>query len=571
MWVSKGGQYKSRGNVITFAQDLNNLCMSLPRLPEQLDVLIIRKPGTRDPSTYKDFRVRKSKVLRLLRFLKEHNPYYSHIVIRPPGDVDLPEDGDILDRLPQVVCPTEPGELPVPEPLDAVNDSLDVTADALGITFTPDELAQEQNLFVPGVAPGPSELDAVCIAMRDRSLNKTIGPLPWPSTGPPLSEYSTEGLFSMAFPTLFPTGDADFTQPRRKKLDLHEWVKHLIRYRDSRFATHPRFRFFALNLIFRHRAMQQGRFLFSRSIGNRAMTVGQLKEALAADDGPLLASKIVRCLKSVRATRPYWFMEGAKLKDMITQIGTPTLFYTLSMADLSWPDLHRLMPDDPFRPGLTDAQSFQIRMRNVTNNPHIVSAYLSTRHHHLRDTILQHLDVEGGCAITDFWFRVEWQARGSGMCSRSSETSNFVHRRDAGHIHGFLWLENAIPVDDMDWTNPDDLERINQYFSRIITASNPDPFRPRPPQDCLLEDHVTPEAREGWNFEEDHCNLCNRSQKHGTIVKGQRRCKTPHNAISAAVVGSISRTLCCLNLLHTSRTLTAKLGNGSHLLAMIHG
>ena len=72
-----------------------------------------------------------------------------------------------------------------------------------------------------------------------------------------------------------------------------------------------------------------------------------------------------------------------------------TLFYTLSMADMSWPDLHRLMPEDPFQPGLTDADSFQIRMWNVTKNPHIVAAYLSTRHQHLRETILQHLDIAG--------------------------------------------------------------------------------------------------------------------------------------------------------------------------------
>jgi hypothetical protein len=73
------------------------------------------------------------------------------------------------------------------------------------------------------------------------------------------------------------------------------------------------------------------------------MTVGQLKDALRGQDGLELASKIVRCLKSVRGTRPYWFMEGEKLQDMIEQLGTPTLFYKLSMADLYWPDLHRLM------------------------------------------------------------------------------------------------------------------------------------------------------------------------------------------------------------------------------------
>ena len=183
MWVSKGGQYKTHGNVITFAQDLNNLCKSLPRLPEELDVLIIQKPGARDPSTYKDFRVRKSKVLRLLRFLKEHNPYYSHIVIRPAEDIDLPDDGNILDRLPHVMSATAESDPPIPGPSGSANDSVDAIADDGEITFVPDELAQEQNMFVPGIAPGPSEMDAICIGMRDRSLDgSAIGPLPWPAT-----------------------------------------------------------------------------------------------------------------------------------------------------------------------------------------------------------------------------------------------------------------------------------------------------------------------------------------------------------------------------------------------------
>ena len=80
MWVSKGGQYKTRGNVITFSQDIMQLCMALPRLPEQLDVLVVRKPATRNPLTYQDFRIRKHKVLAFLHFLK-HNPYYSFVIV----------------------------------------------------------------------------------------------------------------------------------------------------------------------------------------------------------------------------------------------------------------------------------------------------------------------------------------------------------------------------------------------------------------------------------------------------------------------------------------------------------
>ena len=81
-------------------------------------------------------------------------------------------------------------------------------------------------------------------------------------------------------------------------------------------------------------------------------------------------------------------MEGGKLCDMIAQIGMPTFFYTLFMADMSWPDLHDLMPKDPSAPGLSASQASQVRYRNLTGNPHIVASYLMRKHHLLMDTVL---------------------------------------------------------------------------------------------------------------------------------------------------------------------------------------
>lgn len=407
MWVSKGGQYKTRGNVISFSQDVSELYSTLPRLPEELDVLVVRKPDARNPSSYKDFRVRKRKVLDLLRFLKQHNPYYARVTVRSYTDVDLPEDGDILDRLPNVSAPNT-----------SYNSTDFASDDPEEDCFEPDELAQEQSSFVPSPLPGPTEVDTIRAKMHSEGLVGSAchdQPIAWPTLGDPLSEFTTDGLFTKAFPVLFPLGKADFSLPRRKSLALYEWVKHLLRYRDPRFARHPRFRFFALNLIFRHRAMGRGKFLFSRDIGTRDMTVGQLRHALSQDSGHVLASKIVRCLQTVRGTRLYWHMEGAKLRDMVEQIGPPTLFYTLSMADLSWPDLHRLMPKDPFQEGLLPGESYRIRCHNLANNPHIVASYLSVKHQHLRETVFQHLCVSSPAPLADFWYRVEWQARGSGM------------------------------------------------------------------------------------------------------------------------------------------------------------
>jgi hypothetical protein len=231
MWVAKGGQYKSRGNVITFSQDIGPLCTSLPRMPKDLDILVVRKDGARDPGTYKDFRVRKNKVFSFLRYLKEHNRFYADITILPPEEVNLPEDAIVLDQLP--VIPPRSHSVDENSPEEKRASDVDDTE----MLYTPDELIQEQNLFVPTVPPGRSELEAIHNGIQHAGLTGSDEhPLPWPATGPPLSEYTTEGLWTMAFPTLFPSGAADYLHPRKHRLLLHEWVKHLIRYRDARFA-----------------------------------------------------------------------------------------------------------------------------------------------------------------------------------------------------------------------------------------------------------------------------------------------------------------------------------------------
>jgi hypothetical protein len=47
---------------------------------------------------------------------------------------------------------------------------------------------------------------------------------------------------------------------------------------------------------------------------------------------------------TVRGTRSYWTKCRTKLTDMITQLGFPMLFFTLSATDTKWHDLHNVMP-----------------------------------------------------------------------------------------------------------------------------------------------------------------------------------------------------------------------------------
>ena len=80
--------------------------------------------------------------------------------------------------------------------------------------------------------------------------------LPYPTTSTlPINEFTHEGFIARAFPTLFPFGRADLNQEREKKVTIVEYFQFLMQYRDRRFVTDPRFRFFAQNMIMRHQTI----------------------------------------------------------------------------------------------------------------------------------------------------------------------------------------------------------------------------------------------------------------------------------------------------------------------------
>ena len=54
--------------------------------------------------------------------------------------------------------------------------------------------------------------------------------------------------------------------------------------------------------------------------------------------------------------------------------------------------------------------------------------------------------------------RYEWEHRGS------------------THIHGFIWLENAPIVDNLDWEDAPAVAATKTYFDNFLTAWNPCPL-----------------------------------------------------------------------------------------------
>lgn len=161
--------------------------------------------------------------------------------------------------------------------------------------------------------------------------------------------YSQQGrgqrVFSLAFPTLFPFGEADWALPRlrSKKLKFYDWVQHLMRYHDGRFACHDRFRYAVFNIWLRELSSARSRWVVNKHHGV-PVTVEQLLENI--DNGSMhFLNSVVRCAGSIKGTRPFWKRRSRELSAFIDWLGKPTVLFTFSAADTQWESLQRHMPD----------------------------------------------------------------------------------------------------------------------------------------------------------------------------------------------------------------------------------
>ncbi|KAI5699514.1 hypothetical protein M8J75_004058 [Diaphorina citri] len=257
----------------------------------------------------------------------------------------------------------------------------------------------------------------------ENALGDDPAQIPWPEiSAEPINEFTSASYIAIAFPTLFPTGAADLRSPRRVKVSPSEYFQHLMKYKDGRFSKILRFRFFAMNSMSRWSTLQNGKICIQRNSDLSDLTADELRERFRADPG--LARRLMCYNSSVRGTNSYWRPRCGELLDMVQQLGAPTLFFTLSVADLHWPELYKLLDPE------TDFMSLD---RNTASRK---KSYTSQRESY--DFSRQGLLVS-----------------------------------NCPHIHGVLWLENAPDVSNLDNADEESLRDMEQYFGNIITTMNP--------------------------------------------------------------------------------------------------
>lgn len=272
-----------------------------------------------------------------------------------------------------------------------------------------------------------------------------------------VNDYNTSGLLSMAFPTLFPYGVGDVTnRDRHFPITECQAAKHYINYCVNLktahesvgvpyspqptassadqdwyypFASHDRFIHFIQNMNERHMAQGQRSYYLSSNPKFSELTEEDLERII--DENGQELSDLIGSMQSFNAningSPQYLFKKRLLLEAMIDQLGMPTMWFTLSMADNHWHDLHKVLhrnekgAEIPFPNFNSHEEEASWKRKVVRENLHIVDEYFMQRVRSLFDCFFKLHGLE----LEWHWLRVEYQGRG------------------APHIHGCLRMKHA--------------------------------------------------------------------------------------------------------------------------------
>ena len=192
VYVKPGGQRGYSGHCINLTQRVSELAQSLPRCPSTVPVIVVTMKGK--GHVMKDVTVRKQKVEQALQWLINHNPHYNNVSI----------DSRVLNALPSNGVPLNI------QTIETVDDPDAIDSDDLDPIATEDEVYNcetQTHSFLPQSKNDILESDAI----KNSSTGNKID---WPTIeDQPFNEYTTPFLATLAFPTLFPDGKGDPTNP----------------------------------------------------------------------------------------------------------------------------------------------------------------------------------------------------------------------------------------------------------------------------------------------------------------------------------------------------------------------
>ena len=167
-----------------------------------MDILIVTRHSN-DHKAY-DFIVSRHHVLAASKYKLANDLYYKNVCIDNNALASLPAiPTDVSSSLHHSNTTETTVHLSLEPPHELTEDSANPSVN-------------QTSPFVPIIPNKNTEIQEICHYLHAYN-HQSETTIEWPKIGlSPINEYNTEGLLSMAFPTLFPMGAAMPNQPRMK-------------------------------------------------------------------------------------------------------------------------------------------------------------------------------------------------------------------------------------------------------------------------------------------------------------------------------------------------------------------
>ena len=264
----------------------------------------------------------------------------------------------------------------------------------------------------------------------------------------PISVFLDQHSEELSFPNIF--WGAARSESHPTKIHYSEIVKSELRRRDRRAAS------CVDNIFYKVKRQQMQAVLGKvniavrkRKTGGSVLTARNFKTTSNAIDELIKFDDGYRILKEIRGSPPYWEKARKDLYAMIRQLGPAHLFLTLSAAETRWVHLLKMLSIVVDNVTLTDDEvshlSWSTKCRLISSDPVTCARHFDYSVHQFFNTFLKS-SVSPFGHMSDFWYRVEFQHRGS------------------PHVHCLLWISD-VPV-----YGKDELIDVINYIDRILTC-----------------------------------------------------------------------------------------------------
>ncbi|CAG7723295.1 unnamed protein product [Allacma fusca] len=424
-----GRQIGLKGNIVNIVNPINDIAKVLPRrFSETCTTQLKFMRNIRNEHPYMYETIRPLKVYNACKYLSTRPAYEEE-------NFELVHEWQdrTAEDVENFIVPENPGN-------DVTMESVDLNLANPSTSESNEGCSDDED----EVNPGSEET-----LLQAEDINEGVKYAPGQNQVP-LSLLRDKNAEILSFPKIY-CGELRILNANNK-YTFADIAKSEIRRFDRRACDPP-------HLLYVYKILQMQRIFSSVSTQLRMKKLGKVTAANVSQEefvnNMIQHDEAFQILRGIRSAPQFWESQKKDLMAMLRTLGIPTFFISMSAAEIQWNPLivHliKLLENLNITELEGEQMSWEKKAELIRNDPVTCSRYFDYRFRTFFNVLLKPGMIFNQYELLDFYWRVEFQHRGS------------------PHIHMLIFLKNSPKLDDED---PSSYQRCEEFIHQFITCEN---------------------------------------------------------------------------------------------------